>query len=109
MRIWLNPAQLNKYALTSIDVSNAVQAQNVEISAGQIGGANVHPALDRTLEDRGAAQLALPLDAARKADVDRQQGGRHLAQVPERQGAAGLRPGAFTCLEARRALAGAPL
>jgi multidrug efflux pump len=39
MRIWLNPSQLDKYALTSLDVSNALQAQNVEISAGQIGGA----------------------------------------------------------------------
>ncbi len=38
MRIWLNPSQLTKYALTSIDVSSAVQAQNVEVSAGQIGG-----------------------------------------------------------------------
>jgi len=38
MRIWLNPDQLTKYRLTPIDVSNAVQAQNAQISAGQLGG-----------------------------------------------------------------------
>jgi multidrug efflux pump len=39
MRIWLDPAKLNGYKLTSIDVSNAIQAQNSQVSAGQLGGA----------------------------------------------------------------------
>ena len=38
MRIWLDPAELNKYRLTPADVQAAVQAQNNQISAGQLGG-----------------------------------------------------------------------
>jgi multidrug efflux pump len=38
MRIWLNPARLNSFHLTSNDVMAALQAQNAQISAGQFGG-----------------------------------------------------------------------
>jgi len=38
MRIWLDPDKLTSYKLTPIDVSGAVQAQNVQVSAGQFGG-----------------------------------------------------------------------
>jgi len=38
MRIWLNPAGLNSYHLTTGDVIAALQAQNVQVSAGQLGG-----------------------------------------------------------------------
>lgn len=38
MRIWLDPARLNNYHLTADDVINALQSQNVQISAGQFGG-----------------------------------------------------------------------
>jgi multidrug efflux pump len=38
MRIWLNPDRLASYRLTPLDVSSALQAQNVQVSAGQIGG-----------------------------------------------------------------------
>jgi multidrug efflux pump len=38
MRIWLNPAKLNNYRLTSTDVSNALTTQNAQVSAGQFGG-----------------------------------------------------------------------
>ncbi|MBW6526267.1 efflux RND transporter permease subunit [Sphingomonas sp. RHCKR7] len=37
MRIWLDPLKLNNYALTVGDVTSAVQAQNAQVSAGQIG------------------------------------------------------------------------
>ncbi|MBW6530150.1 efflux RND transporter permease subunit [Sphingomonas sp. RRHST34] len=37
MRIWLDPLKLNNYALTVADVTAAVQAQNAQVSAGQIG------------------------------------------------------------------------
>ncbi|WP_426261497.1 efflux RND transporter permease subunit [Sphingomonas sp. DC1100-1] len=37
MRIWLDPIKLNSYALTVADVTSAVQAQNAQVSAGQIG------------------------------------------------------------------------
>ncbi|MFL9878178.1 efflux RND transporter permease subunit [Herbaspirillum rhizosphaerae] len=38
MRIWLNPDQLTSYNLTPLDVKNAIQAQNAQVSAGQLGG-----------------------------------------------------------------------
>ncbi len=39
MRIWLNPDKLTDYRLTVEDVITALQAYNVEVSAGQFGGA----------------------------------------------------------------------
>jgi hydrophobe/amphiphile efflux-1 (HAE1) family protein len=39
MRIWLDPGKLQSFKLTSSDVSTAVQAQNAQVSAGQLGGA----------------------------------------------------------------------
>ena len=38
MRIWLDPARLNGYALTPVDVNNAISSQNVQVSSGEIGG-----------------------------------------------------------------------
>ena len=38
MHIWLNPDQLQAYGLSASDVLNAVRAQNVQFSAGQVGG-----------------------------------------------------------------------
>ncbi|MEJ2688734.1 MAG: efflux RND transporter permease subunit [Deltaproteobacteria bacterium] len=37
MRIWLDPAKLYNYKLTTTDVVNAIQAQNAQVSAGQFG------------------------------------------------------------------------
>jgi HAE1 family hydrophobic/amphiphilic exporter-1 len=37
MRIWLDPAKLAARGLTALDVTQALQAQNVEIPAGQLG------------------------------------------------------------------------
>jgi len=39
MRIWLDPAKLASYQLTTSDITAAVQAQNAQVSAGQLGGA----------------------------------------------------------------------
>ncbi len=39
MRIWLNPEKLTDYRMTMDDVIKGLQAYNVEISAGQFGGA----------------------------------------------------------------------
>jgi HAE1 family hydrophobic/amphiphilic exporter-1 len=39
MRVWLNPDKLNNFQLTVQDVIAALEAYNVEISAGQFGGA----------------------------------------------------------------------
>ncbi len=43
MRVWFNPDKLTSYNLTVSDVILALQAYNVEVSAGQFGGA---PAVD---------------------------------------------------------------
>jgi len=39
MRVWLNPDRLTDYRLTLEDVIRGLQAYNVEVSAGQFGGA----------------------------------------------------------------------
>ncbi|VVE32124.1 efflux RND transporter permease subunit [Pandoraea terrigena] len=39
MRVWVDPQKLNGYNLTILDVSSAIQAQNVQVSAGELGGA----------------------------------------------------------------------
>ncbi len=38
MRIWLDPARLTTFKLTPVDVISAIQAQNAQVSAGQLGG-----------------------------------------------------------------------
>ena len=38
MRIWLDPDKLYSYNMTPVDVQGAVQTQNTDISAGQLGG-----------------------------------------------------------------------
>jgi hydrophobe/amphiphile efflux-1 (HAE1) family protein len=38
MRIWLNPARLDSYGLSPVDVRNALQVQNVQVAAGELGG-----------------------------------------------------------------------
>ncbi|HOP77920.1 MAG TPA: efflux RND transporter permease subunit, partial [Thermogutta sp.] len=43
MRIWINPEKLTAYQLTVEDVIRAVRAYNVEVSAGQFGGAPAVP------------------------------------------------------------------
>ncbi|WP_018984450.1 efflux RND transporter permease subunit [Salinimonas chungwhensis] len=38
MRIWLNPDKLYSFNMTPVDVQAAVQIQNTDVSAGQLGG-----------------------------------------------------------------------
>ncbi len=38
MRIWLDPNKLSNFSLTPLDVKTAIQAQNAQVSAGQLGG-----------------------------------------------------------------------
>jgi multidrug efflux pump len=37
MRVWIDPAKLQGYNLSASDVNNAIRAQNVQVSAGEIG------------------------------------------------------------------------
>ncbi len=43
MRIWLDPFKLTNYKLTTTEVKSAIQAQNTQISAGQLGGTPAVP------------------------------------------------------------------
>jgi multidrug efflux pump len=38
MRIWMDPAKLNNFSLTPVDVYNSIQNQNVQIASGELGG-----------------------------------------------------------------------
>jgi multidrug efflux pump len=39
MRIWLDPADMNNYNITALDVIGAIREQNVQLATGEIGGA----------------------------------------------------------------------
>lgn len=43
MRIWLDPAKLLNYKLVPADISAAIQAQNAQVSTGQLGGVPAVP------------------------------------------------------------------
>jgi HAE1 family hydrophobic/amphiphilic exporter-1 len=43
MRVWLDPDKLNNYKMTVSDVTTALKGYNVEVSAGQLGGAPAAP------------------------------------------------------------------
>ena len=43
MRIWLNPTQLQKYALNPSEISTALAAQNTQVAAGQLGALPAAP------------------------------------------------------------------
>jgi len=38
MRVWLDPGKLNNFGLTPVDVSDAISTQNVQVTAGELGG-----------------------------------------------------------------------
>jgi len=43
LRVWLDPNKLTSYGLTPMDVKSAIQAQNAQVSAGQLGGTPAVP------------------------------------------------------------------
>ena len=60
MRIWLDPAKLNNFALTPIDVGDAIKAQNVQVSAGQFGGLPAVPGQQLSATIIGKTRLQTP-------------------------------------------------
>ncbi|MCE7764180.1 efflux RND transporter permease subunit [Pseudomonas putida] len=60
MRIWLDPDKLKRYALMPSDVSSALEAQNVDTSAGQLGAlpARAGQQLNATINARSKLQTA---------------------------------------------------
>ncbi|MFZ5774623.1 MAG: efflux RND transporter permease subunit [Thermodesulfobacteriota bacterium] len=65
MRIWLNPAKLKSFQLTSNDVIAALQSQNAQVSAGQFGGTPAVPGqqLNATITARTLLQTPEQFDA----------------------------------------------
>ena len=60
MRIWLDPAKLNSFQLTPVDVRSAIQAQNVQISSGQFGGLPAAPGNQLNATIIGKTRLQTP-------------------------------------------------
>ena len=46
MRVWLDPAKLDSYSLTPADVAKAIEAENVQVSAGSLGGLPARPGVE---------------------------------------------------------------
>ncbi|MGC2064419.1 MAG: efflux RND transporter permease subunit [Thermodesulfovibrionales bacterium] len=65
MRIWLDPAKLNNYHMTTNDVIAALQSQNVQVSAGQFGAvpAPKGQQLNATINARSLLKNAEQFDA----------------------------------------------
>ena len=60
MRVWLDPARLASYRVTTGDVVAAIRAQNVQVSAGQLGGLPALPGQAITATIVGPSQLSTP-------------------------------------------------
>ena len=60
MRIWLDPYKLHNFSLQPSDVRNAVQAQNVQVSAGSIGGQPTVPGQALNATVTAQSQLQTP-------------------------------------------------
>jgi multidrug efflux pump len=60
MRIWLDPYKLATVKLMPSDVENAIRAQNVEVSAGQIGADPAPPGQQLNATVRARARLQTP-------------------------------------------------
>jgi HAE1 family hydrophobic/amphiphilic exporter-1 len=58
MRIWIHPDRLSQLGLTVVDITQAVQQQNVITPAGQIGGPPAPPGTEFTYAVRTKGRLA---------------------------------------------------
>jgi hydrophobic/amphiphilic exporter-1 (mainly G- bacteria), HAE1 family len=66
MRIWLDPNKLRDYNLTTLDVVQAIQSQNVQVVAGQLGGPPVPPEHTSQFTVNALGRLA---DVAQFSDI----------------------------------------
>ncbi|MEY4763111.1 MAG: multidrug efflux transporter permease subunit [Pseudomonadota bacterium] len=60
MRIWLDPEKLAAYKVSAGDVITAIRAQNVQVSAGQVGGLPAVPGQALTATVIGPSRLTTP-------------------------------------------------
>ncbi len=84
MRIWLDPGKLHSYQLTPSDVASAIRSQNVQISAGQIGGLPTRKGVELNATVIGKTRLETPQEFEKiilKAQADGSQ--VRLADVAE--------------------------
>ncbi len=107
MRLWLDPRKMSYRNLTANDIVTAIQQQNTQVAAGQIGQAPVAPGqvtqltistMGRLVDVEQFADMILKTDAngalVRVRDV-----------ATDRTGSAGLRPD----LHSRRQIVGRPV
>src|SRR5690554_2589880 len=60
MRIWLDSTKLTNFAMTPVDVANAIREQNVQVSAGQLGGLPASPNQQLTATIIGKTRFETP-------------------------------------------------
>src|SRR5450432_1109752 len=62
MRVWLDADKLNSFQLTPVDVSNAIQNQNIQVAGGQLGGSPAPPSQRLTATITEATLLRTPTE-----------------------------------------------
>ena len=60
MRLWLDPERMASRGLTASDVVNALQQQNVEVAAGQVGQPPIKPGQQFQISVRAIGRLSEP-------------------------------------------------
>src|SRR5579871_5515612 len=60
MRVWLDPAKLNNFGLTPLDVSTAIKAQNIQVASGELGGLPAVPGQQLNATILGPSYLQSP-------------------------------------------------
>src|SRR5260370_30560042 len=84
MRIWLDPNKMYARSLTVDDVTSAIQAQNVQVAAGQLGAEPARKGTDFTLTINTLGRLITP-DQFKQIIVKRGSNGQivYLADVAD--------------------------
>ena len=62
MRLWLDPQRMASRALTATDVVNALQEQNVEVAAGQVGQPPIKVGQQFQISVRAVGRLSEPVE-----------------------------------------------
>jgi len=60
MRVWMDPAKLESFGLTAGDVISAIQSQNVQIAAGQLGARPATDGQQLNVTLQGPSTLSTP-------------------------------------------------
>ena len=62
MRVWMDPAKLNSFNLTAGDVIAAIQAQNIQVPAGQLGNRPAVAGQELNVTMQGQGTLRTPAE-----------------------------------------------